>query len=427
MYKGANRDYKMTGAPLNLTDEQHFRSHRTDGRHTSTLAALMEWMRQRPGDLNLPERLDTETFAAWQAQVKERARLLLNLPQPTPQPEPVLLSSVQRDGYRVEKWEYYPDDYTAVPFLALIPDGADGQHPVPGVMCMLGSNHTKEFAAAEPELSDHPNLDEGDLHYPERNRMALYVVKNGMAAFAFENPGIAETSVLTDAAIGMSDMYTRQVLCNQLLNDGLPYVGLTVFHRLQFMDQFLLRQDYVDKERIGIASHSLGTEGAIFLGLLRDEIRAIVFNEDLHDDRHRFMCITEHPGQRMFQNYGNWHIVPGQFLSFGYQDMCAAFAPRYLSMNEGGADGFMKTIIRAYEFCGASDCLTFNYYADYADPAKRQMKVDVPQRGLSSGEFYRKYMYVTVSDHSFRQESALRLLRRAFGMDEDAVVVTEWK
>lgn len=418
MYNGANRDYKMTAAPLNLTDAEHFTSHRPDGRNASTLAALMEMMRQRPGDLNLPEQLDKETFAAWQQQVRVRAKELMNLPAPTPQPAPVMLSSVQREGYRVEKWEYYPDDYSVVPFLALIPDGVDAAHPAPAVMCMLGSNHTKEFSAAEPELSSHPNLDEGDLHYPERNRMAQYIAQSGMVAYTFDNPGIAETSIITDPEVGMSDMYTRQVLCNHLLNDGLAYVALTVFHRLQFVDQFLLKQDYVDKERIGISSHSLGTEGAIFLGLLRDEIKAIVFNEDLHDDRSRFMCITEHAGQRMFQNYGNWHIVPGQFASFGYQDMCAAFAPRYLGMTEGGADGYMKTIIRAYEFCDAMDHLVLNYYTDYMDPAKRQTKVDVPPRGLSSGEFYNKYMYVTVSDHSFRREPALKLLKRAFGMEE---------
>jgi hypothetical protein len=129
------------------------------------------------------------------------------------------------------------------------------------------------------------------------------------------------------------------------------------------------------------------------------------------------MCITEHPGERMFQNYGNWHIVPGQFASFGYQDMCAAFAPRYLGMTEGGADEFMHTITRAYEFCGATDHLVFNYYTDYLDPAKRNMDVAVPDYGLSSSDFYRKYMYVTVSDHSFRKEPALELLKKCFGME----------
>lgn len=415
MYNGAARDYKMSDAPLNLTYEQHFKSHRPDGRQTATLAALMDMMRRRPGDLNLPEDIDRADFPAWQRQIRRRAGELLALPEATPQPEPVLLSCEKREGYRVEKWEYYPDDYSAVPFLALIPDEAGPEHPVPAVMCLLGSNHPKEYVAQEPELMDHPNFREEDLHYPERNRMALYMVQSGWAAYCFDNPGIAETSVMTDPEVGMSDMYTRQVLCSALLDSGLSYVGLTVFHRLQFMDQFLLRQDYVDRGRIAISSHSLGTEAAIFLGLLRDEICAIVFNEDIHDDRRRYQCITEHPGQRMFQNYGNWHILPGQFAAFGYQDMLAAFAPRWLSLNEGGADEFLEEIRRGYELAGAPERLHIHHYPDYADPAKRTIGKKVPLYGLSSGTFYRDYMNANTSDHSFRKDPALALLRRAFG------------
>lgn len=414
MYKGANRNYKQTQGPMNLTDKCHFTSQRDDGRHTSTLAALLEMMRQRGADLSLPEKLDNESFSKWQSEVKERSRLLLNMPLPTKQPEPVMLWRKQRDGYRAEKWEYYPDSYTVVPFIALIPDYADAKHPVPSVMCMLGSNHNKEFSAGE-EMFEHPNCRVST--HPDRNQKALCMVKNGIAAFTFDNPAIAETSIQTDTSVGMSDMYTRQVLCNNILNNGLSYVGLTVFHRLQFMDQFLLKQNYLDKERIGIISFSLGTEGAIFMGLLRDEIKAIVFNENLHDDRHRFVSITEIPGNTMYQNYGNWHIVPGQFASFGYPDMCAAFAPRHLALTEGGANPFIATVQRAYDFCGASDNLTVNHYTYYADSSKRKSEPNVPLRGLTAEEMLQDYMYVDGDDHSFRQESALNLLKRAFNLE----------
>ena len=405
--------YNRAGGPLNLTYEEHFKSHRPDGRHVGTFAAFLEYMRRFKPALSCPEELTQENFAKFQAAVKAKIPELLNLPEPTPQPEPVLLSTVQREGYRVEKWEFYPDDFTAVPYLALIPDGADADHPVPGVLCFLGSNHSKEFVAGEP-MPEHPNY--VTTHYPERNQMALYMVQNGMAAFVFDNPAIAECALQTDAGIGQSQMYTRAVMCHGLLEMGIPYVGLTVFQRMQFMEH-LRKMDFIDQEKIAISSHSLGTEAAIFMGLLCDDIKGIVFNEDLHDDRRRYMCITEHPGDRMFQNYGNWHIVPGQFANFGYQDLCAAFAPRYLGMTEGGADEFMHTIQRAYEFCNAQDHLVINYYTDYQDPAARQMDVPVPEYGLSSSDFYRKYMYVTVSDHSFRKDPALKLLKKCFGME----------
>lgn len=62
-----------------------------------------------------------------------------------------------------------------------------------------------------------------------------------MTAFVFDNPGIGETSVMTPAVIGHSQMYTRAVLCHGLLDSGLPYVGLTVFQLMQFVDQFLVK------------------------------------------------------------------------------------------------------------------------------------------------------------------------------------------
>ena len=70
-------------------------------------------------------------------------------------PPPVRLWREERDGYRLEKWEFYPDDYAAVPFLVLIPEGASAAHPVPGVLCLPGSNHSKESLAGEP-LPPHP-------------------------------------------------------------------------------------------------------------------------------------------------------------------------------------------------------------------------------------------------------------------------------
>ena len=33
----------------------------------------------------------------------------------------------------------YPDSVSVVPFLVLIPDGADAAHPAPGVICISGS------------------------------------------------------------------------------------------------------------------------------------------------------------------------------------------------------------------------------------------------------------------------------------------------
>lgn len=399
---------------LNLSYEEHFACKRPDGRYVSTMAAFMARLRDMKPTLSLPEELTKESFAAWQQQVKQTLYKQLAMPEATPQPAPVKLESHQRDGYRIERWEFYPDDYTAVPFLVMIPDGATPANKVPGVMCYLGSAVNKEFVCDEPQ-DPHPNR--AGIKYPERNKMGLYMVQNGMVSFVFENPGTAESSVITPPELGATHMYTRTVLCHGLLDTGMNYVGLTVFQRLQFL-KWLDMFPYVDQNRLAISSHSLGTEAAIAVGLLDDRIKAVVFNDFLHDDRRRYVAITEQKKEKMSQDIGNWHIMPGKMATYGYQDMCAAFAPRYLSLNEGGCYELTEIVRRAYRFCNAEENFQVNYYPAFADPASRTKNENMPMYGLSSEGYYKDYSYVIVADHSFRAEPALRLLKKAFGMQE---------
>lgn len=308
---------------LDLSYEEHFACKRPDGRYVSTMAAFMARLRDMKPTPALPEELTSENFPVWQQQVKDTLRQQLAMPEATPQPAPVKLETRQRDGYRVERWEFYPDDYTAVPFLVLVPDEASEANKVPGVMCYLGSAVNKEFVCDEPQ-DEHPNR--AGQKYPERNKMGLYMAQNGMGAFVFENPGTAESSILTPPELGATHMYTRTVLCHGLLDTGMNYVGLTVFQRLQFM-KWLDCFPWLDQTRLGISSHSLGTEAAIAVGLLDDRIKAVVFNDFIHDDRRRYVAITEQPKEKMSQDIGNWHIMPGKMATYGYQDMCAAFAP----------------------------------------------------------------------------------------------------
>ena len=147
--------------------------------------------------------------------VKQKVEELLLLPEFTKQPEPKLLSRIKRDSYTVEKWEFYPDDYTAVPFLMLIPDGVSKDNPAPGVMCFPGSVFSMEFISGEPLLESSVCRFE---KYPERNRMALYAVKEGMVAFAFDPVAIAECGV----DMGNEDYYSsRTQLCHGYIQSGL--------------------------------------------------------------------------------------------------------------------------------------------------------------------------------------------------------------
>lgn len=395
-----------------LSYEKNFKSHRPDGRFVSSLAAYMEQLRHWKPELALPQVLTPEKFAAWQKLVSAKLLELLQMPEMTEQPPPRLLNSIKRDTYRVEKWEFYPDDYSAVPFLMLIPDCASPEHPVPGVLCLLGSNHNKEFSSGEP-LLEHPNCQ--SQNFPERNRMALYIVKAGMCAIVLDNLEIGECSIQDDPKYGETQWRTRTEYCFGLLHGGFNYLGITVFQKLCAF-KFLQTLKFINQEQWAISAHSLGTEPAIAMGILLPEIKAVIFNDFLHDDRRRYVAMTETEVENMLQDIGNWHIVPGIMRYFSFQDLCAAFAPRYLALNEGGAEEMLSTVERAYKICGAEEHLSISFYPAFADPATRTAHGKVPLYGLSKDQFYKDYSYVICEDHSYREKPSIALLKKCFSL-----------
>jgi len=372
------------------------------------MAAHMEWLRHNPPKLSLPEELTKESYELWRAKVKEKVKDLLLMPEFTEQPDPIRLDCVQRDGYRVEKWEFYPDDFSAVPFLMLIPDGVTKDNPAPGVVCLPGSTCSKEFLAGEPLLEAKSCQ---FSKFPERNRIALYAVQNGMVAFAFDNLETCEAGLLCD-----TDYATRSQFCHGLMQSGLCYFGLSVFQKLCFM-KFMKKLDFVDQSRLGLAAHSLGTNDATYLALLCDEFKALVFNDYLSDEWRNYITKTEAESElAMRNNAGNWHEVPGIIRWFSHADLVSALAPKYLALNEGGSDCNLDKPRRAYEVNGVSDRLLISYYPAYADPASRPQMEKYPLYGFDMDTHF-AFNRVIVGDHSFRQEPSMRLLKMAFGME----------
>ena len=397
---------------MKISYETHYRSKRSDGRHTSTMAAFMERLRNTPASLALAEEYDAETYEAWRIALKRRVGELLRLDffevEAKRQPTPMLISRVRREGYTVERWELYPDDYSVVPFLALIPDGASKEKPVPAVMCFPGSTFSKEFLAGEPLL------DVANCHmqnYPDRNRMALYIVKAGMAAFAFDNPETAECSLPVERE-GDYGGKARVQLCHGLLQSGLSYFGLSTAQKLCALD-FIKTLPYVDKERLGVSAHSLGCDDAMHVALLRDEIRAVVFNDLVADARQRYYATTEYEEAKMINDVGAWHVVPGAYMNYDRTDILAALAPRWLALNEGGAQYYLDKIRRAYDKMGVSERLQITHYPKYTNPESRSKQYLPPLSGLS-GEGYFEFTNTDAPDHSYREEPSVRLLKKAF-------------
>ncbi len=388
---------------MQLTYEDHFKSKREDGRFTSQLAAHMEMLRHHKPLLGLPDELTLEIFTAWQNEVKMKVKELLCMPEITPQPAPKLLSSVQRDGYRVEKWELYPDDYTAVPFLMLIPDTVSDVNQAPAVFCLPGALTSKEWLADEPLIEGKSSF----TKFPDRNHMAKYYAQNGMVAFAFDHPEQCECS------IGELKGRSSIQMVFGYLQTGLTYPGMQTFPLLLAVE-FAKSLDFIDASKLAVSAHSLGTMPVTFLALLSDDIKAVVFNDFVCDPASRYVTITEENETDMRQLSAEWHIIPGYWKWFSHQDLLAALAPKYLACNEGGATSHLETIRRAYDAVGMQDRLRITYYPKYQDPANRHYEGKLPDHGLTFEEYY-DHCYVDVPDHSFRIDLALALLKDCFG------------
>ena len=398
---------------MKITYETHYRSKREDGRFNSTMAAFMEKMRNTKPLLSLPDDLTEKRFLLWKEELRNKVKEILLIPEKTDQPTPKKLSSIKRDTYTVEKWEFYPDDYFAVPFLILIPDTATADNPVPGVLCFPGSTASKEFLAGEPLLNKAQCT---FSKYPDRGKMAYHYVKSGMVAFAFDNPETAECAldIERDHDWGYS---SRIHLCHGLIQMGLCYYGLSVFQKMCALD-FIKSLPYVDKDRLAVSGHSLGCEDAMHLGLLSDDIKAIVVNDLVCDERHRYYSTTEYDEKEMCNSSGVWHEIPSVFKYYTRPDILAALAPKYLALNEGGCQYHLDKISRAFKTAGAEDRLQITHYPKFQDESLRSKQYEPIKYGYTELSYF-EYTNTDAPDHSFRAEPSINLLRKAFSYENN--------
>ena len=117
----------------------------------------------------------------------------------------------------------------------------------------------------------------------------------------------------------------------------------------------------------------------------------------------------------MVNDVGAWHIVPGQYRYYDRSDLLAALAPKWLAMNEGGAQYYIDKVIRGYGVLGAEERLQVTHYPKYADPEDRSKTYLPPLGGLTADSYF-EYTNTDAPDQSFREGPAIELLKKAFGI-----------
>lgn len=363
---------------------------RPDGRHALTARFVRHLLRQTPR-LAFDPRMSAGESERWRRDVRRRLRSLLAFPRVPRQPAPQRIEKAARDGYRLERWELYPEPGSVVPFLLLIPDGASAARPVPLVLCFPGSDHPKEFLCGEPWEGP------GATPFGERQFMARQFAQAGFAALAMDNPG---TCSLFDPS---QPHWTRQA--EHLLWLGRSYEGLSTFQKRAAL-HWARGLPFVDRQRVAVCGHSLGAKPALHLGLLDPGVSAVIWNGHASDDRERTLALNLEP-------MAPWHHIPGFARWFDNVDLQCALAPTPLLVTEGGHTKDLAKIRQAYRLADAAGRFRVAYMPGFTRAAERCRR-RMPEEGLTIEEYRRYGNFGT--EHYFKGEVALPWLGRLFGV-----------
>ena len=376
---------------------------RPDARHVSSRGVVQTLLEDMQPTCAFRPEMTAEEFPAWQQQVQAAMKQLMQHPKTTKQPKPKMITHVQREGYRVEKWEAYPLPHAAVPYLVLVPDGVSAQRPAPAVLCMPGSGQPKELLAGETtqDLSGPP------APQPGPNAMALHYVREGWVAVVVDNAGTGEIGDPQAPGRVYSD---DENLARMLLESGWSWLGYCSYTD-QCVLQWLKQQPYVRRDRIVLSGFSLGTEPMMVLGILNPDIYAFVYNDFLCRTLERLQVMTQPNGRggRPAPN-GVRHLIPGYLRQFDFPDVVAALAPRPLICTEGGLDRDFRLVQQAYRLADAEGNFSYHHQPKFADPSTR-LQVDTLPHGLDRDTFF-NMANVDPRNHYFKKDLILPWLRK---------------
>ncbi len=97
-------------------------SERSDGRYLSTYGVVHAMLKDTKPLYAFRHDFTRQEFAEWQKEVRTAMIEIMHHPHITGQPIPVCIEKIQKDGYRQEKWEFYPLPHCVSTFYILIPD-----------------------------------------------------------------------------------------------------------------------------------------------------------------------------------------------------------------------------------------------------------------------------------------------------------------
>ncbi len=385
-----------------IRKRQVFSSDRQDGRFIDTAGFLQQIMKNYPPKLAFDPNMKADDFSSWQKAIRKKLLELMAFPDVADQPPPKRLWIRKKDGYQIQKWESYPEPYSVVPFMLVIPDGVSPQSPAPAVMCFPGSRWSLESLVGLPEVGKKAknNIKNRTDWKWQDNRMALHFAKRGMIGVAVANPATNDTD---------SNIRNRSDVSLNAIWLGRSYVGISSFQKAKILE-WVSGQKIVDKKRIAVCGHSLGSTPADILGVLYpDLIKAVIHND--------FCCnwIERSIAQNGLLSPPH-HLVPGMYQWYDATDLEASIAPRPLLFTEGGRANQLENIRTAYQLNGVEKNMKVYQYTKYITPQSRLYDFKPLPEGLTPQEYF-AYANVDVQEHCFRPQRAVPWLEKLFGLD----------
>lgn len=339
-----------------------------------------------------------EERVKWKQDVKSKLIELLKLPENGDlSGDSDLIWKKEYDEYVIEKHIIYPEPYSAVPFLVLIPNLANSKK-APGVLCISGSSGTKELLANEPELDGKPTPNK----HPYHNRMAWHFVQAGYVAIAVENPGVGELK--SEEADIWGD---RSEFSARMLMMGRNYIGISTHQKLCIIE-WMKKQKYINEEQIAVSAHSLGAEPAAALAVISDGIKAVIYNDFSGSRLKRKNALKK--GEMLG---GFWHEIPNMFEWFTYIDILAASAPKLLLFTEGGVTADLDIIKDSFNKSDNSNNLEIHYYKKYKNPEDRLHEYKPLPENITLQTYF-EYANVDVGNHFFKEYHAIPWLDKHF-------------
>lgn len=390
-------------AQSNTTDQkepsfdpmQHkiIKTDRADGRYISTYGVVHSMLKNTKPKYAFNADFTPREMKKWQKGVQQAMEEIMCFPEVEGQPAPVCVASVEKEGYRQEKWEFYPLPDCVSTFYVLIPKGM--KQPAPAVLCIPGSGMSKEGMIGETS-SKNPHLP-----------MAKNIALRGYIAVAVDNAAAGEADDLGRVAQSYYDYDTPSRI---LLELGWSWLGYTSYLDKQVLD-WMKRQPYIRADRIVVSGFSLGTEPMMVLGAIDPSIYAFVYNDFLCQTQERALVLTvpDRDGTRNFPNSIR-HLIPNYWKYFNFPDVVASLAPRPIILTEGGLDRDFNLVKRAYEISGHPENVELHHYLKFAAPESRKDYVSLPE-GMTREEYFNA-ANVDTRNHYYKDHLILPWLDR---------------